>query len=99
MGEDHFRVVTGGAHGMADRKHFRDRLVEGAELTDVTEDDFGEGSFDKGVSVEIPFRWTVPFETRANNTIALTSVSRDGVDIHYGELAEPGQWGAGLVLS
>lgn len=47
-------------------------------LTDVTEDDFGEGSFDKGVSLEIPFRWTVPFETRANNTIALTSVSRDG---------------------
>ncbi len=47
-------------------------------LTDVTEEDFGEGSFDKGVSVEIPFRWTVPFETRANNTIDLQSVSRDG---------------------
>lgn len=38
LGEDHFRVVTGGAHGMADRKHFRDRLVEGAELADVTEE-------------------------------------------------------------
>ncbi len=47
-------------------------------LTDVTEEDFGEGSFDKGVSVEIPFRWTVPFETRANNAIDLQSVSRDG---------------------
>ena len=32
-------------------------------LTDVTSEDFGEGSFDKGVSIEIPFRWTVPFET------------------------------------
>jgi hypothetical protein len=47
-------------------------------LTNVTEEDFGEGSFDKGVYVQIPFRWTVPFETRATNTIALTSVSRDG---------------------
>jgi hypothetical protein len=47
-------------------------------LTDVTEEDFGEGSFDKGVFVEVPFRWTVPFETRARNSISLTSVSRDG---------------------
>ena len=47
-------------------------------LTNVTEDDFGEGSFDKGVWIEIPFRWTVPFETRANNSVSLTSVSRDG---------------------
>jgi hypothetical protein len=47
-------------------------------LTDVTEDDFGEGSFDKGVSVSIPFRWTVPFETNSRNTLSLTSVSRDG---------------------
>jgi hypothetical protein len=47
-------------------------------LTDVTESDFGEGSFDKGLFVEVPFKWTVPFETRANNSISLTSVSRDG---------------------
>jgi glycine cleavage system aminomethyltransferase T/glycine/D-amino acid oxidase-like deaminating enzyme len=37
LGEDHFRVVTGGAHGMADRKWFEDHLVEGAELTDRTD--------------------------------------------------------------
>ncbi len=47
-------------------------------ITDVTEENFGEGSFDKGVQIEIPFRWTVPFETRATNKLALTSVSRDG---------------------
>lgn len=47
-------------------------------LTDVTSEDFGEGSFDKGVTLEIPFRWTVPFETKTNNSIQLTSVSRDG---------------------
>ena len=39
LGEDHFRVVTGGAHGMADRKTFTDRLAEGATLEDNTEDD------------------------------------------------------------
>ena len=47
-------------------------------LTDVTSEDFGEGSFDKGVTLEIPFRWTVPFETKTNNSIQLTSISRDG---------------------
>ncbi|MGD9960662.1 GcvT family protein [Nocardioides sp.] len=38
LGEDHFRVVTGGAHGMADRKWFADRLVGNAELKDLTND-------------------------------------------------------------
>ncbi len=28
LGDDHFRVVTGGAHGMADRKTFTDQLAE-----------------------------------------------------------------------
>jgi glycine cleavage system aminomethyltransferase T/glycine/D-amino acid oxidase-like deaminating enzyme len=36
LGEDHFRVVTGGAAGMSDRKWFRDLLVDGAALTDLT---------------------------------------------------------------
>ena len=34
LGDDHFRVVTGGAHGPADRKWFRDHLVGEATLTD-----------------------------------------------------------------
>jgi glycine cleavage system aminomethyltransferase T len=38
LGEDHFRVVTGGASGMADRKWFRDHLpADGsAQLADMT---------------------------------------------------------------
>jgi glycine cleavage system aminomethyltransferase T len=36
LGEDHFRVVTGGAAGMSDKKWFRDHLVAGAELADLT---------------------------------------------------------------
>ncbi|MFZ2502040.1 MAG: FAD-dependent oxidoreductase [Nocardioides sp.] len=48
LGDDHFRVVTGGAHGMADRKWFADIVREVAEggagegaaveLTDLTTD-------------------------------------------------------------
>ena len=39
LGDDHFRVVTGGAHGMADRKTFTDQLPgDGTTLTDVTDD-------------------------------------------------------------
>ncbi len=40
LGEEHFRVVTGGAHGMADRKWFRDRLPKdgSARLSDLTEE-------------------------------------------------------------
>ncbi len=38
LGEDHFRVVTGGAHGMADRKWFGDQLPQdgATTLTDLT---------------------------------------------------------------
>jgi glycine cleavage system aminomethyltransferase T/glycine/D-amino acid oxidase-like deaminating enzyme len=36
LSDDHFRVVTGGAHGMADLKWFRDNLVEGAQVFDLT---------------------------------------------------------------
>ena len=39
LGEEHFRVVTGGAHGMADRKWFTDQLPQdgSATLTDRTD--------------------------------------------------------------
>ena len=38
LAHDHFRVVTGGAHGMADLKWFRDHLPEDgtAQITDLT---------------------------------------------------------------
>jgi len=36
LGEEHFRVVTGGAAGMSDKKWFRDHLAEGAQLADLT---------------------------------------------------------------
>ena len=38
LGDEHFRVVTGGAHGMADKKWFADRLPEdgSAQIADLT---------------------------------------------------------------
>jgi len=38
LGDEHFRVVTGGAHGMADRKWLQDHLPEdgSAQLADLT---------------------------------------------------------------
>ncbi len=36
LAHNHFRVVTGGAHGMADKKWFSDRMPEGAAVLDVT---------------------------------------------------------------
>ncbi len=36
LGRNHFRVVTGGAHGPADLKWFRDHLDEQASLVDLT---------------------------------------------------------------
>jgi glycine cleavage system aminomethyltransferase T len=38
LGDEHFRIVTGAAHGMADRKWFRDNLPEdgSAQLADLT---------------------------------------------------------------
>jgi glycine cleavage system aminomethyltransferase T len=36
LGDDHFRVVTGGAHGMADLKWFRDHLAGDAQIFDLT---------------------------------------------------------------
>jgi glycine cleavage system aminomethyltransferase T len=36
LGRNHFRVVTGGAHGPADLKWFKDHLAEHASLVDLT---------------------------------------------------------------
>jgi glycine cleavage system aminomethyltransferase T len=36
LGDEHFRVVTGGAHGMADLKWFADHVAEGTQIFDLT---------------------------------------------------------------
>ena len=49
-----------------------------ATKTDMSEEDFGEGSFDKGVYLSIPLTWAVgtPSKQRVGGTIR--SLSRDG---------------------
>lgn len=46
--------------------------------TDVTADDFGEGSFDKGLTISIPLRWSTPFETRQTISGELRSLASNG---------------------
>lgn len=76
-----------------------------ATFTDVTADDFGEGSFDKGIRLTIPLAWALGKPTRRENDLVIQSLTRDGGarlnvndrlygrvrDYHQPELAK--EWG------
>ncbi|SET43872.1 YjbH domain-containing protein [Oceanicella actignis] len=47
-------------------------------LTDVPFDEYGEGSFDKGIRVTIPFGWALPGENRSSFRSVLKPLTRDG---------------------
>ena len=49
-----------------------------ATLTDVPFDDFGEGSFDKGIKIEIPFAWALGKQTRKAYKTTIRPIVRDG---------------------
>lgn len=49
-----------------------------ATFTDASIDDFGEGSFDKGIRVTLPMAWALGKPTRRTNTITIQSLTRDG---------------------
>ena len=49
-----------------------------ATLTDVPFKDFGEGSFDKGLIIRVPFGWVAPFNTKYEASTYLSSLTRDG---------------------
>lgn len=49
-----------------------------ATLTDVPFDDFGEGSFDKGVFITMPMDWVIGRPSKLAPTMMLNSLSRDG---------------------
>ena len=49
-----------------------------ATLTDVPFEDFGEGSFDKGILLTIPTDWATGQPTRRKITTKLSSLTRDG---------------------
>lgn len=47
-------------------------------LTDVPFSEFGEGSFDKGIFLTIPFNWFLPYESRSEFSTVLRPLTRDG---------------------
>ncbi len=49
-----------------------------ATLTDVPFDEFGEGSFDKGIRLEIPFAWATGKQTRKAYKNTIRPILRDG---------------------
>jgi hypothetical protein len=75
-------------------------------LTNVSPEDFGEGSFDKGIRIVIPLEWAAPFSTSSVYDLELRPIQRDGGQMmlgnkrlygmtdgsDYGELSR--QWGS-----
>ncbi len=49
-----------------------------ATLTDVPFEEFGEGSFDKGIKLEIPVNWFLGQPSRTANGSVIRPLSRDG---------------------
>ena len=49
-----------------------------ATLTDVPFDEFGEGSFDKGITLAIPFDWGLPRDTQSKGALTIRPIQRDG---------------------
>lgn len=49
-----------------------------ATITDVPFDDFGEGSFDKGITLSIPIDWGLPRDTKSKGALRLRPLQRDG---------------------
>lgn len=49
-----------------------------ATRTDVSYEDFGEGSFDKGIFFDIPFAWVAGVPSRQGYAAVLRPVQRDG---------------------
>jgi len=49
-----------------------------ATLTDVPFSEFGEGSFDKGLTLSIPIDWGLPRDTKSKSFVNLRPIQRDG---------------------
>ena len=49
-----------------------------ATKTDLSDEEFGEGSFDKGITLSIPIAWATGTPSRDRATTTLRSLSRDG---------------------
>ena len=53
--------------------------------TNVSAQQFGEGSFDKGIIIRIPLGWVAPLETQSQMAMDLRPVQRDGGQTFAGD--------------
>jgi opacity protein-like surface antigen len=62
------------------RREFRNgwRIGAFATFTDVSAEDFGEGSFDKGIELSIPLSWFIGRPTRRVASTVVRPLTRDG---------------------
>lgn len=54
------------------------RIGAFATKTDVSAEDFGSGSFDKGIMIKIPFAWATGSDTRKSASTVIRPFGRDG---------------------
>ncbi len=54
------------------------RIGAFATKTNVSAKTFGEGSFDKGITLQIPFSWLTGQPTRTNKSLIIRPIGRDG---------------------
>ena len=54
------------------------RIGAFATKTNVSDEEFGSGSFDKGIRLEIPFAWVLGKPTRRTTTTVIRPFGRDG---------------------
>ena len=79
---------------------FRTGIQVGAwfTITNVSAEQFGEGSFDKGIMIRIPMEWTLPFSSRSVFDLSLRPIQRDGGQMLRGnaelyEMTQPSSYG------
>lgn len=75
------RYLAGDIGGTIDlSRRFRNGFVFGgwATMTDVSKEEFGEGSFDKGVYLQVPFDAFFLRSTKSTGTLSWNPLTRDG---------------------
>ncbi|WP_179381250.1 YjbH domain-containing protein [Jannaschia marina] len=54
------------------------RVSAYATKTNVSSEDFGEGSFDRGIRITVPFSWVLGTQTQTSSSLLIQPILRDG---------------------
>ncbi len=101
MGDDRFRVVTGGAHGMADKKWFADHVPADGETPDRGSDldlDDASGSGARAPATCSPRSRATTSRTRRFPFATFKDVSVDGMDVLASRISYVGDLGWELYV-